>query len=181
MSTLNKTIISGAHLGFARDGVTYSGQPVSASNMPVADDSTYEDLGRCESLEIGSKVDDLELSAPIASGGQYRLAETIPVEQSITLKALMQQWNQIFLEALFLASGAITVGTPFTPMRQSVKTRGWLQVKQYDHANQERFRHYFYVEITVDKMMSAKKEYKCEPTFKVIDNATGTSKVVALS
>lgn len=181
MSTLNRTIISGAHLGFARDGVTFSAAPVSATNMPTANDATYEDLGRCESLEISSKVDDLELVAPISSGGQYRLAETIPIEQQIMLKAVMQQWNQIFLEALFLAAGAVTVGTAFTPMRQSTKTRGWLQCVQYDHANTERFRHYFYVEITVEKMNSAKKEYKCEPTFKVLDNSSGTVKVVALS
>jgi hypothetical protein len=181
MALLNKTIISGAHLGFSRNGADDSGTPVSSSHKPAADSALYEDLGPCESLEIEQKIDELKLKAPVSGGGRYRMRETIPLSQEMSLKAKFQQWNQHFLEALFLGSAALAVGTAFQPLKQAAKITGWLQVIQYDQGDTERFRHYFYVEITVSKMSTGEKQYMVEPEFTVLDNTSGTVKVVSLS
>lgn len=181
MALLNKTIISGAHLGFARNGASHAGGTTSSSSAPAADDAAYEDLGPCEELVIEQKIDELKLKAPVSGGGRYRMRETIPLAQELSLKCKFQQWNQHFLEALFLLSGAPSIGTTYQPMKQSAKITGWLQVIQFDHADVERFRHYFYVEITVSKMDTGEKKYMVEPEFTVLDNTSGTVKIVNLS
>ena len=183
MPLVNRTIILGNTLKFVRDGVSDTNEDpavnVSATHVPDAGSPVWESFGVVEDMEISNKVDQLRLKAP--STGRYRLRKTIPLGQELMIKATMQDVNQLAMESLFLLAGAITIGTPQEPMKQSAPVTGWVFLSQADQTDTAINLCFLRVELKVNSHKSAEKEYKYTAEFEVLGNSLNTYELDALA
>lgn len=184
MALVNRTIVIGSHLFFAREGAeeTVGGEDevVSPAYKPLTASALYEELGAIETLDITSKTDNLRLKAPAQGGGAYKLRKLIPLSQELTLKAKVQDYNQLAFESLFLLAGPITIATPQQPLKQSKPITGWLKVEQRDHTDTLISTLFLWVALMVSTQKNAEKEYSYEVTVEVLDNALNTFNLAAL-
>lgn len=173
---VNRTVILGVKtLAFARDGVG----GVSSSSKPANADALYISLGRVEKGEIMPKSEDIVIRN--ASSGTYGEEFSIPMGKELSLSFTMQNINQILMEALYLASGAITVATPLQPMEQPASIKGWLEVERYDHTGTSTISEHVWCELSVPKMDTAEKSYSLELIVDVLKNTSNTLNIVALA
>ena len=181
MALVTRTVILGIKtLEFAREGLADAllGN-VASDHKPALAADVYESLGRVEKASVKRTVEELEVRN--ASSGTYGEEFSIPMSQKMELMFTLQNINQIVIEDLYLASGAITVGTPLQPMAQTAKIRGWLHVVRADQTGTETLLEFLWVELSVESMDTAEKNYTCELKVKVLKNALNTVEIDALA
>ncbi len=179
MAITLKTAILGAKVYFARDGADDASTPVSSSHKPAANAAVYLELGHCESGDVSNKVESIRIKRP--SPGRYRLAKTIPVNQEIHVKMMMQEISEVVWEAIMLSAGALTIGTAAQPMKQSASITGWLNIVLSDQADTDSVDLFLWAEISVKGYKFAEKEYKVEVDAELLDNSLNTVKVASLT
>lgn len=185
MPLVNRTVILGNHIWFAREGATEmigeDTETVSATYQPLTGSALYEEMGAVETFGITNKTDSLILKAPPTGRGAYRRRKSIPLSQELTLKAKVQDANQLVMESIFLLAGAITIGTAQQPLKQSKPITGWLKIEQRDQTDTLINTMFLWVEMMVTEGKSAEKEYAYDITWEVLDSALNTYELEALA
>lgn len=177
---VTRTVILGVkEILFARDGAEDGEDTVSETHKPLADSDAYESLGRVEKSAISNKREELKIRN--AKTGKYGTEMTIPTNQELMFEFTMQNINQLFVEALYLTSGPITVATPAQPMNQEVTIKGWLQVLRFDHTNTGTITDVIWCELTVPKMDHNEKAYTVDLMATCLRNTLNTVNIPALA
>ena len=181
----NRTIILGNHIWFAREGATETIETVehtvAVDYQPLTASDLYEEMGAVETFGIANKIDSLILKAPPTGRGSYRRRKSIPLSQELTLKAKVQDANQLVFESIFLLAGAITIGTAQQPLKQSKPITGWLKIEQRDQTDTLINTMFLWVEMMVTEAKSAEKEYAYDITWEVLDSALNSYELEALA
>ncbi|WP_156345774.1 hypothetical protein [Verrucomicrobium spinosum] len=154
---------------------------VGVDYKPATDSELYEAMGAVETFGVTNKADALVLKAPPVGRGTYRRRKSIPLSQELTLKAKLQDANQLVMESIFLLAGAITIGTAQQPLKQSKPITGWLKIEQRDQTDTLINTMFLWVEMMVTEGKSAEKEYAYDVTWEVLDSELNTYNLNALT
>jgi len=133
-----KTLALSHHLYFVREGDTIDGTTVSSTAKPDNDPAeNWPKMGIVKQPRVSNNSTEIEDWE--GQPGRLGLVDVHLVKQDITVRWTFDQLNELALEIIWGAAGAIDLGAPgngvFGVNRQTAPVKGWAKMQSYDQAN----------------------------------------------
>jgi hypothetical protein len=135
MPLTQRTIISGAHAFFFRDGDAYTVPGAGTASRiakPGPTDPVWISLGVLEEATVSIDGQDIKIFAP--TPGRQRLWDVITTKDELMIKFSAAELSAFMIETLFRTLALTGASTQFNPLEGKTK-KGWLKFQAYDQAD----------------------------------------------